>query len=124
MIEKQEITDIAVGDLIKRVGDFTAQGYRLVQMSCTKLDAFQIDYTFDKDLKFADLRVKIPLDTPRMPSITGVCWNAFTYENEIHDLFGIEVEGINIDFKGRFYRIKEKAPFSKPVEKPTPEKKD
>ena len=30
-------------------------------------------------------------------------WNAFIYENEMHDLFGIQVRGMNIDFKGTLH---------------------
>ena len=36
----------------------------------------------------------------------------FLYENEIHDLFGMRFDGINIDYGGNFYRIAATAPFS------------
>jgi len=41
-------------------------------------------------------------------------WNSFIYENEMHDLFGIPVRGMNIDFKGTFIRTAVKYPFSQP----------
>ncbi|MCK7507946.1 MAG: NADH-quinone oxidoreductase subunit C [Desulfobacterales bacterium] len=47
-----------------------------------------------------------------VPSISGVYLGAFIYENEIHDLYGIHVTGINIDFKGTFYKTAVKYPFS------------
>jgi len=44
-------------------------------------------------------------------------WGAFVYENEMHDLFGIRVRGMNIDFKGTFIRTSIKYPFSVPSAK-------
>ena len=37
---------------------------------------------------------------------------AFLYENEIHDLFGIAIEGINHDYNGKLYRTAVEAPFA------------
>jgi ech hydrogenase subunit D len=33
------------------------------------------------------------------------------YENEIHDLFGVPVDGLAIDFKGNFYKTAVKFPL-------------
>ncbi len=111
--EIQETTLITPEELVARVTEFSHQQWRLVQMSCTKLDHYQIDYTFDKHYKFANLRVKLPLEGPlSMPSISGVYMCAFTYENEIHDLFGVDFPGLCLDFKGAFYRTEVKKPFS------------
>ncbi len=38
--------------------------------------------------------------------------NAFLYENEIHDLFGVVVKNITIDYRGTLYRTAIKTPFS------------
>ncbi|MFC1579804.1 NADH-quinone oxidoreductase subunit C [Thermodesulfobacteriota bacterium] len=112
MFEEQEIIDITKKGLLEKVRGVFDEGFRLVQIGCTRGEAFQIDYTFDKDYRFLDLRVNIPLDDPELPSITGIYDSAFGYENEIHDLFGIKVAGINVDYEGAFYRIPVKAPFS------------
>ena len=114
MIEKQETISITVGELLEKVGRLAGEGYRLVQIGCTRLDSFQVDYTFDKDYGFLNLRVLVPADKAVIPSITGIYWCAFTYENEIHDLFGVEVKNLNIDYAGNFYRIAVKAPFNVP----------
>jgi ech hydrogenase subunit D len=39
------------------------------------------------------------------------------YENEIHDLYGLPVTGINIDFAGTFYKTAIKHPFSVTITK-------
>ncbi len=112
MFEEQEIVAIKGDELVDMVRGLADEGYRLVQICCTKLDVFHIDYSFDKDYRFLNLRLPVPLDGARVSSVTGIYWGAFTYENEIHDLFGVEFEGINIDYGGNFYRIASKAPFS------------
>ena len=45
-----------------------------------------------------------------MPSITGDFLEAFVWENEIHDLFGINFDGIAIDFHGAFYALATPSP--------------
>ena len=112
MFEKQETVEIAAGDLLERVGRLAREGYRLVQIGCTRLDEFQLDYSFDKDYRFLNLRLHVPPGSPEVPSISGIYWSAFTYENEIHDLFGVVVKNINVDYGGNFYRIEVKAPFN------------
>ena len=56
-------------------------------------------------------------DGPPLPedqeisSITSIFPCAFIYENEMHDLFGIQIKMINIDFEGKLYRTAIEAPF-------------
>jgi ech hydrogenase subunit D len=63
-----------------------------------------LDYTFESDAGFQNYRVLLSVDSPRVPSITPAYWCAFLYENEIHDLFGIEIDGLAVDFKGNLYK--------------------
>jgi ech hydrogenase subunit D len=110
--QEQSIIPIDVGKLIGSVEQFRNEGYRLVQIGCTKVgdNAFEINYSFDKDYVLKNLRITVTGET-EVPSITGMYWGAFVYENEMHDLFGIQVKGINIDFKGTFIRTSVKYPF-------------
>lgn len=113
-MQPQVITTISVGQLIGGVERFRNEGYRLVQIGCTKVgDLYEINYCFDKDYHMEVLRITIPGDT-EVPSISGMYWNSFIYENEMHDLFGIPVRGMNIDFKGTLIRTAVKFPFSQP----------
>jgi ech hydrogenase subunit D len=116
MFESQEYITIKKEELLAKVDPLFKSGHRLVQICCTKLpDKLVVDYSFDKDYKFVDYRVELPLEGGSLPSITGIYFAAFTYENEIHDLFGINVIGNALDFGGKFYRIQEKTPFNKAV---------
>ena len=111
-IENQTIIPVEVSELVSRVQKMKDEGNRLVQIGCTGVEGgYEINYSFDKDYTFKNLRILVKQDTV-VPSISSVYWGAFIYENEIHDLFGITVEGINIDFKGTLYKTTVKYPFS------------
>jgi len=112
MSEPQEIVPIGKNDLVGRVAQFFAEGYRLVQISCNTLpSAYELNYSFDKDYRFKNLRVTVAPDE-EVPSISVIYPNAFLYENEIHDLFGVPIKNIVIDYGGSLYRTAIKTPFS------------
>ncbi|MHB8163649.1 MAG: NADH-quinone oxidoreductase subunit C [Methanoregula sp.] len=112
MMEPQTILPISVGDIVPKAELAKKEGNRLVQIGCTKIeDNFEILYVYDKDYKLTNYRVTVK-QADEIPSISGVYFGAFVYENEIHDLYGIHVTGINIDFKGTFYKTTIKHPFS------------
>ena len=112
MSEPQEITAIEKRDLVGMVAQFFAEGYRLVQIGCSTLPtAYELNYSFDKDYQFKNLRITAA-PGEEIPSISAVFQNAFLYENEIHDLFGVVVRNINIDYGGTLYRTAIKTPFS------------
>lgn len=113
MYENQEILNIDVNALVDKVNSLNQEGYRMVQICCTTLeDHFQVDYSFDNALKFLGLRIKLPRENAELPSVSSIYLEACLYENELHDLFGIKVNGMAIDFGGKFYRIEKKNPFS------------
>ena len=110
-IEEQLITEIPPDSLLDEVKKKSDSGYRLVQIGCTRIeDAFEINYSFDKDNKFENIRVTIGEDVT-MPSISDIYWGSFIYENEMHDLYGIPVEGMNIDFNGYLFKTSIPHPF-------------
>ena len=46
----------------------------------------------------------------------------YLYENEMHDLFGITVKMMSMDYHGNLYRIKNRAPYRKEPAASQPEK--
>jgi ech hydrogenase subunit D len=127
-IEEQHVLDIPAAVLLERVQRMRAEGWRLVQICCTRLVADQeVTYSFDRaglpsgDLSLPDhgaaatglvsLRVRIAIHDPVLPSISSFYWSAFLYENEMHDLFGVTVNGMAIDFKGRLFTTMVPTPF-------------
>jgi ech hydrogenase subunit D len=116
--EEQPIIPTETPDLIPAVYALRNEGYRLAAISTTRLgEQFQVDYSFDRDFSFRTLRLIIPRGSV-LPSISGMYWAAFPYENEMHDLFGISVAGIAVDYEGTFIRTAIRSPFSVDADKP------
>jgi ech hydrogenase subunit D len=112
MSEPQEIIPIGKNDLVGIVARLFAEGYRLVQIGCSTLEsAYELNYSFDKDYRFRNFRITVSPEE-EIPSISAIYSNAFLYENEIHDLFGVVVRNINIDYHGTLYHTAIKTPFS------------
>ena len=112
MSETQETVLLEKNDLMGVVAQLFAEGYRLVQIGCSTLqDAYELNYSFDKDYRFKNLRITVA-PGEEVPSISMIYQNAFLYENEIHDLFGVVVTNISIDYGGTLYRTTIKTPFS------------
>lgn len=110
MIETQKLLSVGLSELLEKVLEFKKQGYRLVQIGCTQTtEGLELNYSFDKEYFFINLR--LALKNEIVPSVSEVYWNAFLYENEIHDLFGVSFSGMAIDYQGNFYRMSLKKPF-------------
>ena len=113
MLEAQTIEVLKGDQLQGRVKTLFDDGNRLVQVGCSRLaDSLQVNYSFDKKYAFLTLRVNLSLSDARLPSISGIYAGAFIYENEIHDLFGINFEHMNVDYKGTFYKLARPTPFN------------
>lgn len=120
MSEEQKIIPVDTQGLVGKAQELKASGFRLVQIGCTRLDQFELNYSFDKDYEFINLRLVVPSNDQEIPSISGVYLAAFLYENELHDLFGLKIKNIAVDYQGNFYRTAIKWPFSE--QKPKVEK--
>ncbi|HAF94682.1 MAG: hypothetical protein A2021_01240 [Elusimicrobia bacterium GWF2_52_66] len=55
----------------------------------------------------ATIKVKTPLSSPKLPTITGIFPGAISYERELEDLFGIKIEGLA---PGRRYPLSDDFP--------------
>ena len=106
-----EVRAVEKNDVLNEVSRLKSEGYRLSQMCSTKVeDGYEMIYTFGKGYDLLHLRFIVsPGD--KMDSISHVFPAAFFYENEIHDLFGVPVEFMTIDYHGGLYRTAETTPF-------------
>jgi len=115
--EVQEIKEIPYSDLPMKAKELADGGYRAVQICATSKDGkTEILYSFDKDFKMINYRVNVPNEM-RVPSITGSFWSAFIFENEVHDLFGIEFTDLVLDYKGNFFKLSSKTPWKTEAKK-------
>lgn len=89
------------------------QGWRYVQTLAVNTEkGVDLIYSYMLD---GVLDNKVVRDVPRdaeIPSITDLYLEAFVFENEIHDLFGVKFTDIAIDFGGNFYQLSVKEPMT------------
>lgn len=112
MSESELFVTIELDQWLDTAERHRAQGYRLVHMTGTaRSDHFEIMVSYDKDCQCANYRVHLPREQRALPSLSGIFPGAFTYENELKDLFGFSIDGLSVDYGGNFLRTKTKVPF-------------
>ena len=101
------------------------EGHRFVQVLAVNTEAgIDVQYTFMKDGVLEVFTIKGVTPEIPIPSITDRFIAAFVFENEIHDLFGVNVRNIAIDFGGNFYATAQPTPMTiiSPAQKAAREK--
>lgn len=110
---EQTFKPVTAAEVVDRAKQYGKEGFRLIQIHCTKTPSEMfIIYTFEKlNLTAESIKMDVQVgDT--VPSISGVFFGAFLYENEIHDLYGVNFSDMAVDFKGTFYETAVKQAFS------------
>lgn len=106
----QDFRSIPLDKLIDTCKERKNEGYRLAQL-CPKLerdDSITLIYTFIKESEMINYKVSgIKKGVTEVPSVTELFIAAFVFENEAHDLFGVNIVGNLIDFQGKFYSFGE-----------------
>lgn len=97
----QNLVEIEVDQLVSVAHEMMDAGYRFVTLTCVTLSDNMVDitYHFDKNYEMKNFRIKVSRDS-EVPSISGVYFCAVLVENEIHELFGVKVNGLAIDYAG------------------------
>ena len=115
IITEDNTPELSPDRIITQTRMLKDEGFRFVTMSSTDLgDSICVLYHLDKDLQLVNLKVKVPKGT-RIPSICSVYASAVLIENEIKEHFGVEFDGLSLDFQGMLYLDEEvqKTPFCK-----------
>ncbi len=101
--------EITFDNMIEKIASLVLRRYRFVTMTVVDSGThFDVYYHFDLDYALTTLHLKLPREE-HLPSISGVCSPALVVENEIQDLFGIPVRGLEMDYRTRFL-LTEEAP--------------
>ena len=91
---------VSKSELITEIQKMLAQGYRLGTASCLDSgDRFEVIYHFELGVDLANVRVHIGKNDS-LPSISHIYPSASLIENEMKELFSINIVGSTIDFKG------------------------
>lgn len=89
--------------------------WRLCQICCSfpKVDdknVYEITYSFANGYELENYRLVVEKDE-LVPSISRVYNSAVYYENEMKELWGLNIENIKLDLHNTLYRIDETTPF-------------
>ncbi len=117
---------IQTADLLVLAEKKRDDGYRFVQMLCVNTEeGVDALYAFMKGDRLENYTIcGIDTSTETVPSVTGFYLAAFPFENEAHDLFGLNITDIAIDFAGNFYKVAMDKPMTviSPAQKAAREK--
>lgn len=126
-MQKAIYTTVGIDELPAHVQALKGAGARFVQMHaerCVDDGSYRLVYTFinvraaqeqiarDGNYAIENLVVEGIDQYQEIPSISSYYPAVFPFENEAHDLFGLAITDMQIDFKGFFYQVSTAEPMS------------
>ena len=126
-MQKAIYTTVGIDELLPHVQALKGVGARFVQMHAERnVDdgTYRLVYTFinvraareqvaqDGSYAIENLVVEGIDRYQEIPSISSYYPAVFPFENEAHDLFGLAIADMQIDFKGFFYQVSTAEPMS------------
>ena len=126
-MQKAIYTTVGIDELLLHVQALKGAGARFVQMHaerCIDDGSYRLVYTFinvraaqeqiarDGSYAIENLMVEGIDQYQEIPSISSYYPAVFPFENEAHDLFGLAITDMQIDFKGFFYQVSTAEPMS------------
>lgn len=126
-MQKAIYTTVAIDELLAHVQALKGAGARFVQMHaerCVDDGSYRLVYTFinvraaqehiaqDGSYAIENLVFEGIDQYQEIPSIGSYYPAVFPFENEAHDLFGLAITDMQIDFKGFFYQVSTAEPMS------------
>ncbi|MBQ9021574.1 MAG: NADH-quinone oxidoreductase subunit C [Eggerthellaceae bacterium] len=113
MADSKTFQELSLDKLVSTAEQLSRDDWRSVQMLCTSTESgIDMTYTFAKDDTLANYQIRGVTSEDTVPSIQHLFLGLFPFENEAADLFGVNIEGMVLDFAGRFYDISEKDPMT------------
>lgn len=110
---QSKFIDYTLADIPRVKEEKLADGWRAVQILCTNCeDGIEIVYTYTKGDVMENYVVHGVTKDDVVPSITDAFIGMFVFENEAHDLFGVNIKDIAIDFGGKFYDLATPEPMT------------
>lgn len=126
-MQKAIYTTVGIDELLPHVQSLKGVGARFVQMHAERnVDdgSYRLVYTFisvraarehiaqDGSYAIENLVVEGIDQYQEIPSISSYYPAVFPFENEAHDLFGLAITDMQLDFKGFFYQVSTVEPMS------------
>lgn len=126
-MQKAIYTTVGIDELLPHVQALKGFGARFVQMHaerCVDDGSYRQVYTFinvraarehiaqDGNYAIENLMVEGIDQYQEIPSISSYYPAVFPFENEAHDLFGLAITDMQVDFNGFFYQVSTAEPMS------------
>lgn len=126
-MQKAIYTTVGIDELLAHVQALKGAGARFVQMHaerCVDDGSYRLVYTFinvraaqeqiaqDGNYAIENLVVEGIDRYQEIPSISSYYPAVFPFENEAHDLFGLAITDMQVDFNGFFYQVSTAEPMS------------
>ena len=126
-MQKAIYTTVGIDELLPHVQALKGVGARFVQMHAERnVDdgTYRLVYTFinvraaqehiaqDGSYAIENLVIEGINQYQEIPSISSYYPAVFPFENEAHDLFGLSITDMQVDFKGFFYQVSTGEPMS------------
>lgn len=126
-MQKAIYTTVGLDGLLSHVQALKGAGARFVQMHaerCVDDGSYRLVYTFinvrvaqehiarDGSYAIENLVVEGIDQYQEIPSISSYYPAVFPFENEAHDLFGLAITDMQLDFNGFFYQVSTAEPMS------------
>ena len=126
-MQKAIYTTVGIDELLSHVQALKGVGTRFVQMHaerCVDDGSYRLVYAFinvraaqeriaqDGSYAIENLVVEGIDQCQEIPSISSYYPAVFPFENEAHDLFGLAITDMQLDFKGFFYQVSTAEPMS------------
>lgn len=113
MAFEQSFSILDAKDLKSFAQNRKADGWRYVQTLAVNTESgVDVVYSFMKGASLENHTVKAVGKGDVLDSITDSYLEAFVWENEIHDLFGVSFKDIALDFEGTFYAVAQAEPMT------------
>lgn len=113
MRENYELTVIDCSELAGCALNMRRENARLVQICAVSIpDGFELSYSFAKEYEFINYRIVIN-ENDKVVSIGDIYPGAVFYENEMKELFGVNIESMYLDYNNKLYKIETETPFKK-----------
>ena len=111
MRENYELKFLSPDQITIKAHSLRNKGARLSQICSVRTKGgYDLFYSYVLGDLFKNYKVSIAEDT-EIESITAIFPNAFLYENEMSELFGIKIKYIALDYKNKLYDIAVETPF-------------